>query len=132
MVELSFIYHGWTVACLRFTYRLPSEGLKFTKPCPLKHWTQGTPVNVMCIVGGGKVRKWRYYKGHLDGPKWCTLLESDVCPAVAQQAEDIGQEPKSIFILRDNARQSHNSNAGKALEKQYKLNILQQPGLTDS
>ena len=109
----------------RFTYRLPSEGLEFTRPCEKKHFTGGDGVNVLAVVGQGKVRQWRYYKGQMNSHSWVHCLDTCVVPALGDMADR--SRDADLFVLRDNAPQSHATNAGVAREKLWGMKVEAQP-----
>ena len=108
----------------RFSYRTVSEGLKFTQPHESRHWTAGTPVNVMCVLGDGKVRAWKYYKGAMNKALWTDMIEWDVVPAVAELPEVMRSGGRALF-LRDAAPQSHAW--CKDVEERWQLDVVEQP-----
>ena len=106
----------------KFSYRLPSEGLEFSRPSELKHWTNGKKINVLCIVGAGRVLVWKYYTGALNGSTWSDLLHTEVAPALAEMPS-----PGRTFILRDNAPQSHNAKVALDTEALLRMRVEKQP-----
>ena len=130
--EKTFHFYGTPSAKLTqrgqgklFTYRTPAEGLQFATPSSKKHFTGGVPIPVLAVVAQGRVLGWKYYDGQLSASKWVYLLDTCVVPALAKMARNVPE--RDLFVLRDDAPQSHGSNRGKEHERLWNLRVVVQP-----
>lgn len=106
----------------KFSYRLPSEGLKFSTPSVSRHFQGGVSVNVLCVIAQGRVIVWKYYAGPLKAKTWAALLHRTIAPAMGT-LDNLGR----LRLLRDDAPQSHHSNLGRETEQLLGINTLVQP-----
>ena len=74
---------------------------------------------------------WKYYEGKLNKAKWVQMVQEVVGPAAQKlfNLQDDGSKGKDLFVLRDNAPQSHATTDGRAAEKEYlaPVKVLEQP-----
>ena len=110
-------------------YRSGDEGLYFAVPDKLKHRQGNTAVHVTAVIANGRVRKFEYYDGNMNGALYAHICDTVLAPVLGELSDELGGEVP--YLLRDCAPQRGTkalSGEGRLAEQRAGIKPIEQAG----